>query len=52
MAPLGYIEILDSKGNVVERTRIDSFPIHIGRAYSNEVVIDDAYVCPAHAQFA
>lgn len=48
MAPLGYIEMLDSKGNVVERTRIDSFPIHIGRAYSNEVVIDDAYVCPAH----
>ncbi|HEY1233787.1 MAG TPA: FHA domain-containing protein [Candidatus Binatia bacterium] len=48
MAPLGYIEVLDHKGNVVERTRIDSFPIHIGRAYSNEVVIDDAYVCPAH----
>ena len=48
MAPLGFIEMLDSKGNVVERTRIDSFPIHIGRAYTNEVVIDDAYVCPAH----
>jgi len=37
MAPLGYIEMLDSKGNVVERTRIDSFPIHIGRAYSNKL---------------
>ena len=48
MAPLGYIEVLDSKGNVLERTRIDSFPIHVGRAYSNEVVIDDPYVCPAH----
>lgn len=48
MAPLGYIEVLDSKGNVVERTPIDSFPIHVGRAYSNEVVIDDPYVCPVH----
>jgi hypothetical protein len=48
MAPLGYIEVLDHKGNVVERTRIDSFPIHVGRAYSNEVVVDDPYVCPAH----
>ena len=48
MAPLGYIEVLDSKGNVLERTSIDSFPIHIGRAYNNEVVIDDPYVCPAH----
>ena len=26
MAPLGYIEVLDNKGDVVERTRIDSFP--------------------------
>jgi len=48
MASLGYIEVLDNKGNVVERTRIDSFPIHVGRAYSNEVVIDDPYVCPVH----
>ena len=48
MAPLGYIEVLDHKGNVVERTRINSFPVHVGRAYSNEVVIDDPYVCPAH----
>lgn len=48
MAPLGYIEVLDSKGNVLERRPIDSFPIHIGRAYNNEVVIDDPYVCPAH----
>ncbi|HEY1234176.1 MAG TPA: FHA domain-containing protein [Candidatus Binatia bacterium] len=48
MAPLGYIEVLDNKGEVVERTRIDSFPIHVGRAYSNEVVVDDPYVCPEH----
>ena len=48
MAPLGYIEVLDGKGNVVERNRVDSFPVHIGRAYNNEIVVDDPYVCPAH----
>jgi FHA domain-containing protein len=48
MAALGFIEILDAKGNVTERVRIDSLPVHIGRAYSNHVVVDDPYVCPAH----
>jgi hypothetical protein len=48
MAPLGYIEVLDAKGNVTERIAIDAFPITVGRAYSNHVVVDDPYVCPAH----
>ena len=48
MAPLGYIEILDAKGNVSERVRVESFPIHIGRAYTNDIVVDDPYVCPMH----
>jgi Inner membrane component of T3SS, cytoplasmic domain len=48
MAPLGYIEKIDAKGNVLERIRIDALPIHVGRAYSNDVVVDDPYVCPLH----
>lgn len=48
MAPLGYVEILDAKGNVAERVRVDAFPIKAGRAYSNDVVINDPYVCPVH----
>jgi hypothetical protein len=48
MAPLGYVEVLDAKGNVTERVRIDCFPIHVGRAYSNHVVLNDPYVCPVH----
>jgi len=48
MGPLGYIEILDARGNVAERTRIDSFPVHIGRAYGNDVIVSDPYVCAAH----
>jgi len=48
MAPLGYVEILDAKGNVTERVRIDSFPVQLGRAYGNHVVVNDPYVCPVH----
>ena len=49
MAPLGFIEILDGRGNVEERVAVDSFPIHLGRAYNNQVVVNDPYVCPVHA---
>lgn len=48
MAPLGYLEIIDAKGHVSERVRVDEFPITIGRAYGNHVVVDDPYVCPRH----
>lgn len=52
MAPLGYLEILDAKGGVVERVPVDNFPVHVGRAYSNQVVLDDPYVCPVHLTLA
>ena len=52
MAPLGYIEILDSKGNVAERVAIESFPVRIGRAYTNRVIVGDPYVCPMHLEIA
>jgi hypothetical protein len=52
MAALGYIEVLDSKGGVVERVPVDSFPIHIGRGYGNHVILNDPYVCPVHLAIA
>jgi hypothetical protein len=48
MAPLGYIEILDGRGGVADRMPVVSFPIKIGRAYTNHIILDDPYVCPAH----
>lgn len=48
MAALGYIEILDPKGGIAERVVVDHFPITIGRAYSNQVILADPYVCPLH----
>ena len=50
MAPLGYLEILDGKGSVLERVAIDAFPVKIGRAYSNRVILNDPYVCPVHLE--
>ncbi len=50
MAPLGYIEILDAKGGVVERIAIAAFPINVGRGYSNQVILNDPYVCPMHLE--
>lgn len=48
MAPLGYIERIDTKNNILERLRVDSLPLKVGRAYSNDIVVDDPYVCPLH----
>ncbi|HKY09214.1 MAG TPA: FHA domain-containing protein [Candidatus Binatia bacterium] len=52
MAALGYVEILDGRGGVVERMRVESFPLKIGRAYHNDIILDDPYVCPTHAVIA
>jgi pSer/pThr/pTyr-binding forkhead associated (FHA) protein len=52
VAPLGYIEILDGKGNVIERHGLESFPVSVGRAYTNQVIVGDPYVCPLHLTIA
>jgi hypothetical protein len=52
VAALGYIEILDGKGNVTERIGVESFPVSIGRAYTNQVIVHDPYVCPVHLTIA
>lgn len=47
MEPL-IIEILDRFGKMKERHHIDSFPCSIGRDYTNNIIIDDPYISPAH----
>jgi pSer/pThr/pTyr-binding forkhead associated (FHA) protein len=42
------IEILDRFGKVRQRTRIDKYPFTIGRAYNNDIIIDDPYISPVH----
>ncbi len=48
MAPLGYIEILDAKSRVTERYAVNTLPVTIGRAYSNQIILDDPFVSPEH----
>ena len=48
MAALGYIEVLDGKGGVSERIAVDEFPVTVGRAYGNQVILSDPLVCPLH----
>ena len=50
--PAFWIEILDASGAVVSRQRVQSGVATIGRGYANDVVIDDAYVAPAHLRIA
>lgn len=43
-----FVEVLDRRGRVRARTRVESFPATIGRAYSNDVIVADRYVSPTH----
>jgi len=50
--PPFWIEILDKSGTVTARQRIQADAITLGRGYDNDLVIDDAFVAPAHLRIA
>lgn len=41
------VEIRDLEGHLRERRRVGAL-FSVGRAYSNDIILDDPYVCPAH----
>lgn len=43
------IETLARNGDVLQRQQLHVLPIRIGRAYDNDVILDDDYVAPRHA---
>lgn len=45
---VGSVEVLNRDGQVVQRMAWDGRPMRIGRAYDNDVVVADPYVCPHH----
>jgi len=47
---LMHLEVLDRRGRVVSRVRLDSFPVVVGRALTSDVILDDRYVSPQHAR--
>jgi hypothetical protein len=44
-----FIEILAENGEVQQRQRIATLPIHIGRGYDNDFILDDAHTAARHA---
>lgn len=49
--PLGYIEIFSRTGKVKYRVPVRQLGLRLGRAYDNDIILDDPYVCPHHASF-
>ncbi len=52
MGKIVFAEVLDKRGNVRERTRVDSFPATVGRSYVNSVIVDDPLVNPEHLKLS
>jgi len=48
MAAVMWIEVLARDGDVRARQRVDSEEARIGRAFDNDVVVDDPHVAPHH----
>lgn len=48
MERLAWVELLDRHGDVTQRHPVYGWPVHIGRGYDCDVVVDDAYVAPRH----
>lgn len=42
------LEVLEKSGKVRERMRLSTFPVTIGRAYDNDIILDDEYVSARH----
>jgi pSer/pThr/pTyr-binding forkhead associated (FHA) protein len=49
MMPVYFIEILSRNGEVQQRHCVRSLPIHIGRGYDNDVILDDVHTASHHA---
>ena len=52
MGKIAFAEILDRRGNIRERVRIDSFPATVGRGYTNAVIVDDCLVSAEHLRLS
>lgn len=52
MAPVIFVEVLDQRGAVRARTRLDAFPATVGRGYDCDVIVDDPHVCARHLRLA
>ena len=50
MSHIIFVEQLTPDGEVLHRTRLTHLPIRIGRAYDNDIILDDPHTAAHHAQ--
>ena len=50
MGALAWVELLDRRGHVRARHRVDAMPATIGRGYGCDVLLDDPWASPIHAR--
>lgn len=44
-----FVELITAAGDVAQRYRFEHLPVRIGRAYDNDIILDDAYAAAHHA---
>ena len=49
MKPPYFIETLARNGEVLQRQQLSHLPIHLGRGYDNDFIVDDAHTALRHA---
>ncbi len=52
MGEIVFVELLDRRGNIRERVKVDDFPATVGRGYANAVILDDRLVDPEHLRLS
>lgn len=45
-----FVELLTPDGEVIHRNKCTQLPIHIGRAYDNDIILDDPHTAAHHAR--
>lgn len=50
MARVKIVDILDARGLLRARSRVEQLPATIGRAFDNDIILDDPFVSPHHAR--
>ncbi len=48
MGKIVFVELLDRRGNIRERVKVDIFPATVGRGYTNAVIVDDRLINTEH----
>jgi hypothetical protein len=52
MGKIVFVELLDRRGNIRARVKVDSFPATVGRGYTNTVIVDDRLVNAEHLRLS